>query len=40
MGKLPKYGVLAPWNNGSCYELGTQGPCQETFKFKVRVIQG
>ncbi|KAK6633717.1 hypothetical protein RUM44_004324 [Polyplax serrata] len=34
-GKLSKYGVLAPWVNGSCYELGTQGPCSETLQFKV-----
>ena len=37
-GTLSRYGVLAPWINGSCYELGTQGPCPETFKFKVCIF--
>lgn len=34
---LGKDAVLVAWDNGTCYELGTQGPCPEGFTFKVTV---
>ncbi|KAL0281100.1 UNVERIFIED_CONTAM: hypothetical protein PYX00_002196 [Menopon gallinae] len=36
--KKPGYDVvLAPSENGTCYELGTRGPCPEGLTFKVHV---
>lgn len=35
LGSLPKNSILASWENGTCYELGTRGPCPESHTFKV-----
>ncbi|KAK6633662.1 hypothetical protein RUM44_004269 [Polyplax serrata] len=32
---IPKDAILAPWENGTCFELGTRGPCPEGLTFKV-----
>lgn len=32
---IAKDAILAPWENGKCYELDTRGPCPEFFTFKV-----